>query len=143
MDVRLFTITMSVPTPRFSLRTLGVFVSLVCVYLGSWQMTTQFGLGRVTSYLKHQAIDVESSWSPVPFLVVTHVSVPSEFISLPTDYPQTRSYRDHYYVWCGGPVFQLPEPLSDLCDQCCGLWDMLRHPFQSNPRSVRVHGGMI
>ena len=44
--------------PRFSVRTLAIFVTLVCAYFGAWEATKRYGV-----------VD-ERETSPAPFVVV-------------------------------------------------------------------------
>ena len=45
--------------PRFSVRTLAIIVTLVCVYLGLWEATKKWGCSAVGSFAS----------SPAPFVV--------------------------------------------------------------------------
>ena len=38
--------------PRFSLRTLVIFMTLVCVYFGAWETTKRFGIPDVTKFVE-------------------------------------------------------------------------------------------
>jgi len=49
--------------PKFSLRTLAVVVTLVCVYFGCWEATNTWGIPAVPERQ-------EQLWSPCPFLIV-------------------------------------------------------------------------
>src|SRR5262245_39520292 len=67
---------MSVHYPRFSLRTLSVLVTLICVYLGAWEATKSCGVATVQQLTSDNARIQESVWitlpetsSPLPFVV--------------------------------------------------------------------------
>ncbi len=73
--------------PRFSIRTLAIFVTLVCAYFGAWEATKRYGTPQV--------IDDHWQWSssPVPFLVRRD------------ELPELKT---HYYLWQFGSTFKLP-----------------------------------
>lgn len=129
-----------------------MLITLVCVYLGSWQLTRRQGAARIVSYLNQRAIEVNSTSSPVPFLVVVNQSVEgsqtNDFISVISSYPQASypqtSDQDRYYLWCGGPVLALPGPISEFCERCKERWHELVRPSTPNHMTPqRVHGGVI
>ncbi len=51
-------------SPRFSLRTLLVLVTLVCVYFGCWEITKRYGVPAVDSMDNGILVS-----SPMPFVV--------------------------------------------------------------------------
>jgi hypothetical protein len=59
---------------RFSIRTLGFLVTLVCVYLGIWEATKRYGLetidrGNRRPYPPGQLILVSDNRSPAPLVI--------------------------------------------------------------------------
>lgn len=63
---------------RFIVRTLGAIVTMVCVYLGCWQLTSAFGVAAIERSLSGEVENngrkvtccAEGTSSPGPFLVV-------------------------------------------------------------------------
>ena len=82
--------------PRFSVRTLVVFVTLVCVYFGCWEITKRWGLEGLDPSMK---IATRAS-CPMPFVIA------GDGFSTYAGSP----YRVHrnYYFWFFRPVFKLP-----------------------------------
>ena len=90
--------------PRFSVRTLVIFVTLVCAYFGAWEATKKWGCKKVDR-LPIQWVGGETSYadfsqrSPAPFIVCG-------------DEPFTKGwssgYRTTYYLWLFGPKIKLP-----------------------------------
>jgi hypothetical protein len=77
--------------PRFSLQTLAIVVTLVCVYFGLWEVTKRYGVPAVA------APKAAFRSSPAP-LVVRYQQDPDDLFG---DKPV-------YYVWLFGPIFRLP-----------------------------------
>lgn len=82
--------------PRFTVRSLAIFVTFVCVYLGAWEATKRYGLPN----------GMEAT-SPFPLIVVQ-----TEFVEIPrvrladpySDYLLTKQV----YLWLFGPKIKLP-----------------------------------
>ncbi|HUG67170.1 MAG TPA: hypothetical protein VMM76_05440 [Pirellulaceae bacterium] len=115
--------------PRFSIRTLVIVVTLVCLYLGCWVETTKYGIPAVADHIRHPAFlgpdgerfDIEGSWptygqptSPLPFLVTvstrTWVLVDANGVEL-EDVNATHPFATagepdgrEYYLWFFGYV---------------------------------------
>jgi len=108
---------------RFSLRTLTIAVTLICLYFGAWELTKRYGVKRplgVTRTSHSAIINVAagsvppenitvSSDSPAPFIVsccVYHFEYVAKF-------SQAKQYSVvngpvHYYIWLFGAEFKLP-----------------------------------
>jgi hypothetical protein len=98
--------------PRFSVRTLAIFVTLVCCYFGAWEVTKRYGL---------RSRDLDTPWftaletdnhgptafsgffcedrSPAP-LIVSRVEHDTNFMGF-------KGCR-RYYLWLFGPRIKLP-----------------------------------
>ena len=93
--------------PRFSVRTLVVLVTLVCLYFGCWEATKSKGVEDIEtvvfSTIDHGVFRLDHD-VPVPFLVRTRAR------SHPTDGKLIHSWhRD--YIWFFGYVAKLPNEL--------------------------------
>jgi hypothetical protein len=87
--------------PRFSVRTLLIVVTLVCVYFGAWKATKQWGCPQVLGMYW----DGTSTSSPMPFVVVRTVVVAKESNGV------HRLGTDRtYYLWLFGHVAKLHGP---------------------------------
>ena len=77
--------------PHFSIRTLAIFVTLVCAYLGAWEATKKYGV--------HDDRNAPES-SPAPFLIKKRVGAGAG----------TRTYIliDGYYLWVLTGRLELP-----------------------------------
>jgi hypothetical protein len=88
---------------RFSLRTLAVFVTLVCAYFGVWEATKRYGLGRgIESWGCDQS-------SPLPLVIAND----EHYFCLNGGRP---GIHRQYYIWLLGPQFKLPWE-SDWVDE--------------------------
>jgi hypothetical protein len=85
--------------PRFSIRTLIILVTLVCVYFASWSATNRLGCDQVLG----QHWDDVNAESPMPFVVVRKVSISS----LESGVFRWDTRRT-YYFWFFGYVAKLP-----------------------------------
>ena len=93
--------------PRFSVRTLAIFVTLVCAYFGAWEATKRFGVPK--GNVGHRSLGdayaaVINAWSPVPFLIICNETSPFDDDS------------QRYYLWLFGPTIKLPFE-SELHDR--------------------------
>src|SRR5687767_14321213 len=99
--------------PRFSVRTLVIFVTLICAYLGTWEATRRHGPRDVllAIYPEYSPQWVDDSYIPaatangsisvpMPFVVVMQrrIQIPSK--------PDTQ-VRDHYF-WFNGWTTSVP-----------------------------------
>ena len=82
--------------PRFSVRTLAIFVTSVCVYFGAWEATKKYGLPVVLND------EAEQADSPMP-LVIREVT--SGFY---LNAPYAIHHTSEYYLWLFGPKMKLP-----------------------------------
>jgi hypothetical protein len=73
--------------PRFSLRTLGIVVTLACVVIGSWPLTQKL-------------VDQRFRPTSVPFIVQGDTVL--------TTRPGIIEYRFRYHVWLFGLTIPLP-----------------------------------
>ena len=111
--------------PRFSLRTLAIFVTLFGVYLGCWVETTKYGIPAVADHIRHhvylgpdgERFDMDGSWptygqptSPLPFLVTvstrTWCLLDANGVELEDVNAATAGepYGREYYLWFFGYV---------------------------------------
>jgi hypothetical protein len=109
--------------PRFTVRTLTIFVTLICAYFGAWEATKRYGVVKTPGVSKSQGsarinipagtmppkkIIVASS-SPAPFVISTSEYVAEYFTESRID----RQYSVvngpvHYHLWLFGPTYRLP-----------------------------------
>jgi hypothetical protein len=92
---------------RFSVRTLGIVVTLVCIYFGLWEATKRYGVVEeskaefrsappATNGKHWQLIVVESGGesSPMPLVIRRNAEHGDE--------------KSQYYLWLFGPKIKLP-----------------------------------
>ena len=79
---------------RFSVRTLAIFVTLVCAYFGAWEATKRYGVPP-KSELRFGGV----ASSPAPFLIRYEEDVSGDFYF---------HYERHYYIWFFGLKIKLP-----------------------------------
>jgi hypothetical protein len=101
--------------PRFSVRTLAIFVTLVCAYFGAWEATKYYALGSPVKI--HTSDHGEQKW------VVTLDSCPAPFVLWRDEHLPDRERGYHwpgarrYYLWFFGAEFQLAyESMADMPD---------------------------
>ena len=58
--------------PRFSIRTLVIVVTLVCVYFGCWKLTGDYAVDAAVNHcMKQPGVErVFGQFTPAPFIVV-------------------------------------------------------------------------
>jgi hypothetical protein len=100
--------------PRFSLRTLGIVVTLVCAYLATWQATKKYGIANV---IKTFDISEDVLFTPVPFIIhersLTSVSAGD---SSPYGKIVWRDgWKHRTFLWCGF-IYQIPYEYDELDD---------------------------
>lgn len=94
--------------PRFSVRKLVIFVTLVCVYFGTWEATKRYGVPDCSdSFLRYQQDAVHAAATPIP-LIVTQDHC---YLDDNNGDPTFRNPR-RYYVWIFGPKLKLPYESS-------------------------------
>lgn len=108
--------------PRFSVRTLAIFVTLVCAYFGAWEATKQHieNVYREECCFWMRPNDMNS---PMPFVYTRRDS--TERLAIRR---RTNVNRLEYYIWLLGPTFRVPFESN---------WG----PEHMTP--TRVHGGQI
>lgn len=90
--------------PRFSIRTLAIFVTLVCAYFGVWEATKRYGVPETHPAALYENVPLPNSWivwggsSPMPFVVKEYEVGPGREGCCPT----------YYYLWLFGPKIKLP-----------------------------------
>ena len=90
----------SIWRPRFSVRTLAIVVTLVCVYFAAWEATKRYGLKAIPN----------GSVSPMPFIVGSDKF--TETHSLLNRNITMISRRRQFHFWAFG--FQVTLPLTYL-----------------------------
>jgi hypothetical protein len=94
--------------PRFSLRTLAVFVTLVCVYFAAWELTSRKGVAMIEAQARANERDdwwinyVSDVSSPLPF-VVSYVAEP---INHEGPEPMGPTWERRYCLWIFGWVWE-------------------------------------
>ncbi len=100
--------------PRFSVRTLAVFVTLVCAYFGAWEATKRYGVPDPDwpcfppPDYKHEKI-VSYADCPTPFILGR-----DEFY---IDSGEHLHFARRYYLWLFGPEFKLPYESEGWSDE--------------------------
>jgi hypothetical protein len=94
---------------KFSVRTLAIFVTLVCAYFGAWETTKRYAKKHYQQGIKDygdddKALMIKQTTAPLPLLVVRK-EVQYEFLPNATF---KREYRVSYYLWLLGPKVKLP-----------------------------------
>jgi hypothetical protein len=90
--------------PRFSVRTLAIFVTLVACYFGAWEATKRYGARQSNYGLNYGlpspdwgALEPER-WSPAPLVII------EDELLYGGKYRYTRTYS----LWLFGPQIKLP-----------------------------------
>jgi hypothetical protein len=95
--------------PRFSVRTLAIFVTLVCAYFGGWEASKRAAPKQLRFYVRlddENFKSVHNATSPAPLILrleERHVFVPLGGVA-----NSIRSQPIKYYLWLFGPMFELP-----------------------------------
>jgi hypothetical protein len=88
---------------RFSIRTLIIVVTLVCVYLASWRLTATTGAADAINHIygNDAALEMEiASWAPMPMIVRLDEPHPAGLSSI--------MYIRRYYFWYFFGAVRLP-----------------------------------
>jgi hypothetical protein len=106
--------------PRFSLRTLVIFVTLVCFYFGAWEATKNFGVPAVSEFIETTTsgfcFPVDHADSPFPFCVrVDQGGVES----IPGRKPSFAYYR-RSYSWIFGWIIHWKDEEVQIDDRIRG-----------------------
>jgi hypothetical protein len=93
--------------PRFSVRALAIFVTLVCIYFGTWELTRQKAESENWSLRVGKYSSSDEYSSPLPLILSRHDTgisyVGGKLLAKWT------SHGTHYYLWLFGPKFKLFE----------------------------------
>jgi hypothetical protein len=97
--------------PRFTIRTLAIFVTLVCAYLGTWDATKRFGMRTVDELAVNQAnVAKESGWSGIP----SNTRCPAPFIICLTQWWTQKTSKSYinvqsrrHFIWFFGTVIEI------------------------------------
>jgi hypothetical protein len=97
--------------PRFSIRTLVILVTLVCVYVACWGPTKTWGVRDVLDYVASQWF--ESPDGPMSRDTSRPCAVPLPLIVVVDEWDNSEStgmgmYR-RLYFWCFGWIVKLPS----------------------------------
>ena len=93
---------------RFSIRTLAIFVTLACVYFGTWELTKRHGVNRLEKSLSESGNGYVpgGAYSPAPLIICT---VEYDFKMLNQVMIANGSIgRRRNYVWFFGRIMKLP-----------------------------------
>jgi hypothetical protein len=106
--------------PRFSVRTLAIVVTLVCAYLGAWEVTNRVAEQQGKSRSKQDVlipnhcpfdllfklcpdgsyVEIHQSESPAPFIIYRDEQ--------DWDDRKDPTVRRKYYLWLFGPKIKIP-----------------------------------
>jgi hypothetical protein len=92
---------------QFTVRSLAIFVTLVCAYLGAWEVTKRYGVAPPFARAGDSGgrISAADEYSPMPFIVREEELANIGCIL----------YRKQtYYLWLCGPKFPIATSRSDL-----------------------------
>ena len=90
--------------PRFSIRTLVVFVTLACCYLGAWEATKTWGIPAIPV----SAYQASQLTSPCPFVIVNPEDSFNNIAKLLGDSSDVAGEDRGVYFWFFGYVAKLP-----------------------------------
>ncbi len=96
--------------PRFSVRTLAIFVTLICAYFGAWEATKRYAitrkidsLGWEWTYVGNEELQVTEANSPMPFVVRS-----KDIRGIDISGAGNLHLLQHYHLWLFGPTIELP-----------------------------------
>lgn len=120
--------------PRFSTRMLFAFITLVCLFLGSWELTKTAGVRAVSTQLEASDMNPFDLSAQAPFLVSAYeYRIPAG--SLP--HPPLR----RHHLWLVVASFRLPQHFTSSVERIEDEWYAWTGDGHMRPR--RVHGGII
>src|SRR5687767_11817077 len=98
--------------PRFSLRALGIFVTLVCAYFASWGPTKREAARFNGQLIKKRDNTIVEPFTTVSsdgvILVIDAKSPAPLFIYRAEMSPVSPAIQIRYYLWLFGTTFKLP-----------------------------------
>ena len=123
--------------PRFSVRTLVILVTLVCMYAACWGPTKTRGVEDVG---QHTLVSSSSVTPIAPLILRTQAR-----------YPCSRGPDIGYYVWCFGYVAELSYEREARTSDVNGtdaqrfieVWERVWKADGDNEGAQRIHGGVI
>jgi hypothetical protein len=92
---------------RFAVRTLAIFVTLVCAYFGAWEATKKYGVPSSFEFPPTHGVRASS---PAPFVIrYDRLIFPSVKLT-PSGLPDLDAIwkRSHVSLWLFGPEIPLP-----------------------------------
>lgn len=93
---------------RFTVRTLAIFVTLICAYFGAWDATKRYGVVAAIEAHSFAAINVGEIPKPTSR---EGVSSPAPLLIRCEDYEYPNYCPVRYYVWLFGVInVKLPWP---------------------------------
>ena len=122
--------------PRFSVRTLIGFVTLICFYFGAWELTKTSGTRAVADRVETDVMNPSDMTCGAPFVVSTYANLPDGKAS---SYPQ--GPQRHHFLWMVGPLVQLPQGFTKFVERVESEWYEWTNGDHMSPQ--RVHGGVI
>ncbi|HUG67861.1 MAG TPA: hypothetical protein VMM76_08915 [Pirellulaceae bacterium] len=103
--------------PRFSVRTLAIVVTLVCVYFGLWEITKRWGVPELDEYSHYNWIYGANSTAPLIVTIDEGYAGPNETVVevMNQSLEETGNFgfggppesRRSYYLWLFGPRIRL------------------------------------
>ena len=90
--------------PRFSIRALAIFVTLICAYFGAWEFTKRNAKTREWATIygdNDQPLFISGATVPMPFVVIRD--------EVQYRIPAKEQHRRRVYVWLFGPMFRLVD----------------------------------
>ena|SRR5687768_12195819 len=94
--------------PRFSIRILAIFVTLVCAYFGAWEATKRCGVTEDHYQFSNLDPWIGDERSPMPFVVSRCESARLTIEEFMNPAFITMPPKRYYYVWLFGLTIKLP-----------------------------------
>ncbi len=94
--------------PRFSVRSLAIVVTLICVYLGAWDATQKYGVETIQSQFSlpiGHCTTLNQNYSPAPLILARQEC---DWVVVFGELPETQNRCWRYYVWLFGLKIKLP-----------------------------------
>ena len=93
--------------PRFSVRTLAIFVTLVCAYFGAWEAADTYGIKRSKHPRGWDGDGIGNIKLPY-FAGDVRAIMPLIVSAEELRFFEDPSHTKHYYLWLFGPTIKLP-----------------------------------